>query len=201
MSQKNICVPFSSKYEYMSSFHFADVVKDVRVSCNSEDITLTISTYLDQFNGLVYPKGLSKNSTCMTEYIQEGSTITYVLTLRSCNTMSTDVVSYYSTSVVKKSSHLLNVESELFFCPSTVREQRRESGMSPIKLGWLFYSVLYIPERRGRILQHDRGAAASQAGDESGARLPHPLQIQDRVQDAQVRLRRQVSFAINCWLS
>ena len=112
MSQKNICVPFSSKYEYMSSFHFADVVKDVRVSCNSEDITLTISTYLDQFNGLVYPKGLSKNSTCMTEYIQEGSTITYVLTLRSCNTMSTDVVSYYITSVVKKSSHLLNVESE-----------------------------------------------------------------------------------------
>ena len=76
------------------SFNFADVVKDVRVSCNSEDITLTISTYLDQFNGLVYPKGLSKNSTCMTEYIQEGNTITYVLTLRSCNTMSTDVVSY-----------------------------------------------------------------------------------------------------------
>ena len=46
-----------------------------------------------KFNGLVYPKGLSKNSSCMTEYIQEESTIVYVLTLRSCNTMSTDVVS------------------------------------------------------------------------------------------------------------
>ena len=68
-------------------------MKDVRVSCNSEDITLTISTWLDSFNGLVYPKGLSKNSSCMTEYIQEESTIVYVLTLRSCNTMSTDVVS------------------------------------------------------------------------------------------------------------
>jgi len=81
-----------------------NVVKDVRVSCNSEDITLTISTYLDQFNGLVYPKGLSKNSSCMTEYIQEGSTITYVLTLRSCNTMSTDVndgVEYFNTIVVQ----------------------------------------------------------------------------------------------------
>lgn len=81
-----------------------NVVKDVRVSCNSEDITLTISTYLDQFNGLVYPKGLSKNSTCMTEYIQEGNTITYVLTLRSCNTMSTDVndgVEYFNTIVVQ----------------------------------------------------------------------------------------------------
>ena len=31
----------------------------------------------------------------MTEYIQEESTIVYVLTLRSCNTMSTDVVSMY----------------------------------------------------------------------------------------------------------
>lgn len=81
-----------------------NVVKDVRVSCNSEDITLTISTYLDQFNGLVYPKGLSKNSSCMTEYIREGSTITYVLTLRSCNTMSTDVndgVEYFNTIVVQ----------------------------------------------------------------------------------------------------
>jgi len=81
-----------------------NVVKDVRVSCNSEDITLTISTYLDQFNGLVYPKGLSKNSSCMTEYIQEGSAITYVLTLRSCNTMSTDVsdgVEYFNTIVVQ----------------------------------------------------------------------------------------------------
>jgi len=81
-----------------------NVVKDVRVSCNSEDITLTISTYLDQFNGLVYPKGLSKNSSCMTEYIQEESTITYLLTLRSCNTMSTDVndgVEYFNTIVVQ----------------------------------------------------------------------------------------------------
>jgi len=81
-----------------------NVVKDVRVSCNSEDITLTISTWLDSFNGLVYPKGLSKNSTCMTEYIQEESTIVYVLTLRSCNTMSTDVndgVEYFNTIVVQ----------------------------------------------------------------------------------------------------
>ena len=69
-----------------------DVVKDVRVACNSDDITLTISTYVESFNGLIYPKGLSKNSTCMTEYIQEGDVIKYVLPLRSCNTMSTDVV-------------------------------------------------------------------------------------------------------------
>ena len=78
-----------------NDFPFAeDVVKDVRVACNSDDITLTISTFVESFNGLIYPKGLSKNSTCMTEYIQEGDVIKYVLPLRSCNTMSTDVVSH-----------------------------------------------------------------------------------------------------------
>ena len=74
------------------------VVKDVRVSCNSEDITLTISTFLESFNGMIYPKGLSKNSTCMTEYIDSGDSITYILPLRSCNTMSTDVVSFFLCS-------------------------------------------------------------------------------------------------------
>merc|ERR1719384_22672 len=63
-----------------------------------------ISTYLDQFNGLVYPKGLSKNSTCMTPYIQANSTVDYILPLRSCNTMNTDVangVEYFNTIVIQ----------------------------------------------------------------------------------------------------
>ncbi len=69
-----------------------DVVKDVRVSCNSEDMTLTISTLVDSFNGMIYPKGLSKNSSCMTEYIRQEKDLIYILPLRSCNTMSTDLV-------------------------------------------------------------------------------------------------------------
>ena len=67
-------------------------MRDVRVSCNSEDITLTVATSVDSFNGLIYPKGLSKNSSCMTEYINDENAIVYVLPLHSCNTMSTDVV-------------------------------------------------------------------------------------------------------------
>lgn len=43
------------------------------------------------FNGMIYPKGLSKNSTCMVEYTQV-SNVTYTLPLRSCNTMSASVV-------------------------------------------------------------------------------------------------------------
>ena len=90
--------------------------------CNSEDITLTLRVSTDTFNGMIYPKGLSKNSTCMTEYIQQEvdtiyilcqqeksisfsqGLITYVLPLRSCNTMSTDVeegMEYFNTVVVQ----------------------------------------------------------------------------------------------------
>jgi len=81
-----------------------DIVVDVGVLCNSEDITLTLTVTTDFFNGMIYPKGLSKNSTCMTEYIQQEGIITYVLPLRSCNTMSTDVVEgieYFNTVVVQ----------------------------------------------------------------------------------------------------
>jgi len=81
-----------------------DIVLDVGVLCNSEDITLTLTVTTDFFNGMIYPKGLSKNSTCMTEYIQQEGIITYVLPLRSCNTMSTDVVDgieYFNTVVVQ----------------------------------------------------------------------------------------------------
>merc|ERR1712001_45073 len=69
-----------------------DIVVDVGVLCNSEDITVTLTVTTDTFNGMIYPKGLSKNSTCMTEYIQQEGLIRYTLPLRSCNTMSTDVV-------------------------------------------------------------------------------------------------------------
>ena len=48
---------------------------DVGVLCNSEDITLTLTVTTDFFNGMIYPKGLSKNSTCMTEYIQQEASI------------------------------------------------------------------------------------------------------------------------------
>jgi hypothetical protein len=37
-----------------------ETVTKVGVKCNSEDITITVTTIGDQFNGMIYPKGLSK---------------------------------------------------------------------------------------------------------------------------------------------
>jgi len=81
-----------------------DVVKDIRVSCNTENITVDFQTTEDRFNGLIYPKGLSKNSTCMSEYIKHNSKVTYVIPLRLCNTMSVDVedgVEFFNTIVLQ----------------------------------------------------------------------------------------------------
>ena len=62
-----------------------DVVKDIRVSCNNEDITVTFLTTEEVFNGLIYPKGLSKNSSCMTEYINH---VSYVYLSDLCHLLS-----------------------------------------------------------------------------------------------------------------
>lgn len=78
-------------------------LNNVDIECNSNSIMVTISTAGD-FNGMIYPKGLSKNSTCLAEYEHAGSKITYTLPLRSCNTMSHDViegVEYFNTVVVQ----------------------------------------------------------------------------------------------------
>ena len=90
-----LTVPF--KVSYFPPFLSEDVVKEVRVKCNSEDITVTVGIlggedFPRKFNGMIYPKGLSKNSSCMTEYIQAEHSVDYVIPLRSCNTMSTEVV-------------------------------------------------------------------------------------------------------------
>lgn len=44
---------------------------------------------------MIYPMGLSKNSSCMTEFRQNYGPVKYRLPLRSCNTMSTQLVSNF----------------------------------------------------------------------------------------------------------
>lgn len=75
----------------MSVYHNDGLLMDpVQIECNSNNIMVTLNS--DNFNGMIYPKGLSKNSSCMIEYTH-GNNVTYILPLRACNTMSADVVS------------------------------------------------------------------------------------------------------------
>ncbi|XP_076053559.1 cuticlin-3-like isoform X2 [Oratosquilla oratoria] len=78
-------------------------IKSVRIFCNSNDIVVSIDTVTD-FNGMIYPKGLSKNSSCMTEFVEQTTPVLYKLPLKSCNTMSTELedgIEYFNTVVVQ----------------------------------------------------------------------------------------------------
>jgi hypothetical protein len=44
------------------------------------------------FSGMVYPKGLSSNSSCLSEYRSHKGILKYKLPLRSCNTMPKETV-------------------------------------------------------------------------------------------------------------
>lgn len=84
------------------------MVSDVQIECNSDNIIVTMNT-MNNFNGMIYPKGLSKNSTCMVEY-HSTSNVTYLLPLRSCNTMSTDVddgIEFFNTVMVQPHRRLV----------------------------------------------------------------------------------------------
>lgn len=88
---------------------FGDTINDIQIECNSNNIMVTLQTN-QGFNGMIYPKGLSKNSTCMKEFHQFSSNITYYLPLKSCNTMSTDVedgVEYFNTVMVQPHRRLV----------------------------------------------------------------------------------------------
>ncbi|XP_049845301.1 cuticlin-4 isoform X1 [Schistocerca gregaria] len=79
--------------------------QDVRIECNSNEILVAIRTRTGAFNGMVYPRGLSKNSSCMAEFLQQPSPVRYKLPLRSCNTMSTELgdggIEYFNTIVIQ----------------------------------------------------------------------------------------------------
>ncbi|XP_015602822.1 uncharacterized protein LOC107271388 isoform X2 [Cephus cinctus] len=82
------------------------VASNVQIECASESIVVHISTKGNiDFHGLVYPRGLSKNSSCLQEYRSQPTPITYTLPLRSCNTMPTELddggIEYFNTIVVQ----------------------------------------------------------------------------------------------------
>ncbi|XP_011643124.1 uncharacterized protein LOC105430964 [Pogonomyrmex barbatus] len=84
----------------------ATIASTVQIECASESIIVHISTEGNtDFHGLVYPRGLSKNSSCLQEYRSQPAPIIYNLPLRSCNTMPTELedggIEYFNTIVVQ----------------------------------------------------------------------------------------------------
>jgi hypothetical protein len=81
----------------------------VQIQCASGAMLITIknapANYDGVFSGMVYPKGLSKNSTCLTEYRSHKGPLKYKLPLRSCNTMPQETddggIEFFNTIVLQ----------------------------------------------------------------------------------------------------
>lgn len=106
-----------------------EVAQDVRIDCNSNDIWVAVKTLSGIFSGMIYPKGLSKNSSCMSEFIHQRSPVRYRLPLRSCNTMSTDLsdggIEYFNTIVVQPHLKLVTNQGRGFHirCRYTTKDK------------------------------------------------------------------------------
>lgn len=91
---------------------------DVRVDCNSDEIVVNIGTRSGRFNGMIYPRGLSKNTHCLNEWVQRKAPVTYTLPLRGCNTMSTELddggIEYFNTIVVQPHLKLVTNQGKGF---------------------------------------------------------------------------------------
>nr|XP_018916723.1 PREDICTED: cuticlin-1 [Bemisia tabaci] len=107
----------------------SQIAPDVRVDCSGNEISVAIDTASPLFNGMIYPKGLSKNSSCMAEFYDNQSPVVYKLPLRSCNTMSTQLddgsVEYFNTIVVQPHRKLVTNQGRGFHirCRYQIRDK------------------------------------------------------------------------------
>lgn len=95
------------------------VANTVQIQCESEFIVVSISTERNtDFHGLVYPRGLSKNSSCLQEFQNQPTPIIYHLPLRSCNTMPSELedggIEYFNTIVVQPHLKLITNQGKGF---------------------------------------------------------------------------------------
>uniref|UniRef100_A0A336MZ58 CSON003393 protein n=2 Tax=Culicoides sonorensis TaxID=179676 RepID=A0A336MZ58_CULSO len=82
---------------------------NVRIQCMSGFMVITIkdapSTEDGYFSGMIYPKELSKNSTCMAEFHNHEGALKYKLPLRSCSTMPQETddgqIEFFNTIVIQ----------------------------------------------------------------------------------------------------
>jgi hypothetical protein len=115
-------------------FSDQSAITDVQVECNSDSILITMVAS-SEFNGLIYPRGLARNSTCMTEYTDATGEIKYLMPLNSCNTMSTDVtdgVEYYNTVVVQPHRRLVTNQGKGYHIRCRYQTKDKTSLSNPI---------------------------------------------------------------------
>lgn len=111
----------------------------VRIQCLSGSMLITIkdapANLNGQFSGMVYPKGLAKNSTCLTEYRDQEGPLRYKLPLKSCNTMPIETddggIEFFNTIVLQPHLKLVTDLGRGYHV--RCRYKSREAAMKPVK--------------------------------------------------------------------
>ncbi|XP_055607930.1 uncharacterized protein LOC129755451 [Uranotaenia lowii] len=111
----------------------------VRIQCMSGSMLITIkdapANLNGQFSGMVYPKGLAKNSTCLTEYRDQEGPLRYKLPLKSCNTMPLETddggIEFFNTIVLQPHLKLVTDLGRGYHV--RCRYKSREAALKPIK--------------------------------------------------------------------
>jgi len=110
------------------------LVDSFSVECNHQEMVVTLSTMVS-FHGMVYPRGLTKQSPCMNEFdVPVGKDFVYRVPMRSCNTMLTDTedgyVEYFNTIVIQPHKKLVTNQGRGYHvrCRYPVRETAIISG-------------------------------------------------------------------------
>ncbi|XP_058463991.1 uncharacterized protein LOC131438175 [Malaya genurostris] len=111
----------------------------VRIQCLSGSMLITIkdapANLNGQFSGMVYPKGLAKNSTCLTEYREQEGALRYKLPLKSCNTMPIETddggIEFFNTIVLQPHLKLVTDLGRGYHV--RCRYKSREAAMKPSK--------------------------------------------------------------------
>ncbi|KAI5702601.1 hypothetical protein M8J75_001945 [Diaphorina citri] len=141
-----------------------NIAQDMRITCNDKEIHVSIDTNSERFTGMIYPRGLSKNSTCLMEFTDQKSPVQYTLPLRSCNTMSTSVdggeVEYFNTIVVQPHRKLVTNQGQGFH----VRCRYRAHPSEP-ELQSLVAPSEDTPTVAMRIYNHEQVAENVKIGD------------------------------------
>jgi len=155
----------------------------VQIECNSNNILVTLNS--KNFNGMIYPKGLSKNSSCMVEYSQVDS-VTYVLPLRACNTMSADVdggTEYFNTVVVQPHKRLVTNQGKGYHirCRYQTQAKTISNNYNTSSLGTTpVLSSAPMPSCSMKILMTESGKEMVAESVKIGDRLTLTIAIDDQ---------------------
>ncbi|KAL1132322.1 hypothetical protein AAG570_010278 [Ranatra chinensis] len=99
-------------------------------------MSIVVDSLTGMFDGMIYPRGLGRNSSCMTQYRHQRGPVTYQLPLSACNTMSSTMddgtVEYYNTIVVQPHRKLVTSQGKGFHvrCKYTTREKMVTNDIS-----------------------------------------------------------------------